>query len=240
MRVQRPGRVHPDLAARALGDRRRLPAVVDVGVGDDDSWTSSNRWPVRSSASSRLAIEPRLVHAGVDEHDPVAGVQRPGVAVRDAGQVERQPQPPDAGQHPLAAAHLARSGRLAHAAARYRPSVDGEEGPPSEAHPGARVRVPRRAGLRAGAARLDDAGDAAAVRGGRGRQHPLARGRLAAGGRVPVRAPRGALGDRRHRAADAQKELLARFRFASAEERRWIRESLRAHLAEHFPEMEAP
>jgi len=37
-----------------------------------------------------------------------------------------------------------------------------------------------------------------------------------------------------------QKELLARFRFASQEERRFIRESLRTHLAEHFPEMEAP
>ena len=37
-----------------------------------------------------------------------------------------------------------------------------------------------------------------------------------------------------------QKELLARFRFASADERRWIRETLRTHLAEHFPDMEAP
>jgi hypothetical protein len=37
-----------------------------------------------------------------------------------------------------------------------------------------------------------------------------------------------------------QKELLARFRFASADERRWIREVLRKHLAEQFPEMEAP
>ena len=37
-----------------------------------------------------------------------------------------------------------------------------------------------------------------------------------------------------------QKELLARFRFASAEERRWIRTVLREHLAEHFPDMEAP
>jgi hypothetical protein len=37
-----------------------------------------------------------------------------------------------------------------------------------------------------------------------------------------------------------QKELLARFRFASQEERRWIRETLRTHLAEHFPDMEAP
>ena len=37
-----------------------------------------------------------------------------------------------------------------------------------------------------------------------------------------------------------QKELLARFRFASQEERRWIRDVLREHLAEHFPDMEAP
>jgi hypothetical protein len=37
-----------------------------------------------------------------------------------------------------------------------------------------------------------------------------------------------------------QKELLGRYRFASAEERRWIRDVLREHLAEHFPDMEAP
>jgi hypothetical protein len=37
-----------------------------------------------------------------------------------------------------------------------------------------------------------------------------------------------------------QKELLARYRFASQDERRWIRETLREHLAEHFPDMEAP
>ncbi len=37
-----------------------------------------------------------------------------------------------------------------------------------------------------------------------------------------------------------QKELLGRFRFASADERRWIRDVLREHLAEHFPELQAP
>jgi hypothetical protein len=37
-----------------------------------------------------------------------------------------------------------------------------------------------------------------------------------------------------------QKELLARYRFASQDERRWIREALREHLAEWFPELEAP
>ena len=37
-----------------------------------------------------------------------------------------------------------------------------------------------------------------------------------------------------------QKELLGRFRFASQDERRWIRDVLREHLAEHFPELDAP
>ena len=37
-----------------------------------------------------------------------------------------------------------------------------------------------------------------------------------------------------------QKELLARFRLASQAERRWIREVLREHLAEHFPELPPP
>lgn len=39
---------------------------------------------------------------------------------------------------------------------------------------------------------------------------------------------------------ERQRELLARYRMASTEERRFVRESLRAHLAEWFPEMEAP
>jgi hypothetical protein len=39
---------------------------------------------------------------------------------------------------------------------------------------------------------------------------------------------------------DGQQELLARFRFAGVAERRWIRGVLREHLAEHFPELEAP
>jgi hypothetical protein len=37
-----------------------------------------------------------------------------------------------------------------------------------------------------------------------------------------------------------QRELLARFRAASAGERAWIRGALREHCAEHFPELEAP
>jgi hypothetical protein len=37
-----------------------------------------------------------------------------------------------------------------------------------------------------------------------------------------------------------QKELLGRYRMASADERQFVRDALRRHLAEHFPEMEAP
>jgi hypothetical protein len=37
-----------------------------------------------------------------------------------------------------------------------------------------------------------------------------------------------------------QKELLQRYRLATADEKRWIRDVLREHLAEHFPDVEAP
>ncbi len=37
-----------------------------------------------------------------------------------------------------------------------------------------------------------------------------------------------------------QKQLLLRFRMASADERAWIRTALREHLADWFPEMQAP
>jgi hypothetical protein len=39
---------------------------------------------------------------------------------------------------------------------------------------------------------------------------------------------------------EGQKELLARYRMASSDERRQVRDALRAHLAEHFPDLEAP
>ena len=39
---------------------------------------------------------------------------------------------------------------------------------------------------------------------------------------------------------EGQRELLMRFRVATQDERRWIREVLREHVAEHFPELEAP
>jgi hypothetical protein len=39
---------------------------------------------------------------------------------------------------------------------------------------------------------------------------------------------------------EGQKELLQRYRIANADERRWIRDVLRDHLAANFPDVEAP
>jgi hypothetical protein len=37
-----------------------------------------------------------------------------------------------------------------------------------------------------------------------------------------------------------QKEILGRYRMASPDERRFVRDALREHVAEHFPELQAP
>ena len=37
-----------------------------------------------------------------------------------------------------------------------------------------------------------------------------------------------------------QKDLLLRLRAATQDERRWVREVVREHVAEHFPDVEAP
>lgn len=39
---------------------------------------------------------------------------------------------------------------------------------------------------------------------------------------------------------EGQRELLGRYRMASQTERRFVREALREHLAEHFPDVEVP
>lgn len=39
---------------------------------------------------------------------------------------------------------------------------------------------------------------------------------------------------------ERQKELLGRFRAASSSERAWIRDVLREHCVEHFPDVQAP
>ncbi|MFZ1154646.1 MAG: hypothetical protein WAN93_07055 [Solirubrobacteraceae bacterium] len=39
---------------------------------------------------------------------------------------------------------------------------------------------------------------------------------------------------------DRPRELLARLRVASSAERAWVRDTLREHCAEHFPDVQAP
>jgi hypothetical protein len=39
---------------------------------------------------------------------------------------------------------------------------------------------------------------------------------------------------------ERQRELLARLRVAAPEERAWVRQALREHCAEHFPDVHAP
>jgi hypothetical protein len=39
---------------------------------------------------------------------------------------------------------------------------------------------------------------------------------------------------------EGQKALLMRYRVATQDERRFVRDALREHLAEHFPELQAP
>jgi hypothetical protein len=41
-------------------------------------------------------------------------------------------------------------------------------------------------------------------------------------------------------ALTGQRELLARLRVASAQERAWLRDRLREHCAAHFPDLDAP
>jgi hypothetical protein len=39
---------------------------------------------------------------------------------------------------------------------------------------------------------------------------------------------------------ERQRELLGRLRLASAQERAWVRDAVRGHCAEHFPDVHAP
>ena len=110
--------VHPHLAAGALGDRRRLPAVVDVGVRADDQPHVLDLEAGLVERALEVRHRPGLVHPGVDEHDARAGGQRPGVAVRHAGPRQREPQAPHAGDDLLAATDLAAASGFAHGAGR--------------------------------------------------------------------------------------------------------------------------
>ncbi len=232
--MQLPVGVHPPRSGRAAR-RRRLPAVVDVGVGDDDQLDVADA--VARAVERLLEVGHRaaVVHARVDEHDAVAGLSGPrrshggrregrgGAAAATRRAARARPGPP----HAVGSA-CARS-------RRYRRG-DGEEGTPQ----GAGVLLQRRRRQDARPARLDDAVDPAAVRRGRGRQHPLPRGRLASLRRVPLRAARRAGKSRARRRSASRKSCSRASASPLQEERVWIRGVLREHLAEHFPEMQAP
>ena len=99
-------RVHPELAAGRLHDRRGLAVVVGVGVRADDQPDVLEPQAGLAERELELAHRARLVDAGVDEHDAVAGRDRVGVPVRHARPGQRQAQPPQPGQHPVGAGQL--------------------------------------------------------------------------------------------------------------------------------------
>jgi steroid delta-isomerase-like uncharacterized protein len=108
-------RVHPQLAAGTLEHRGGLAVVVGVGVGAHEQAHVLELETDLVQRALEVAHRPGLVHAGVDEDDPVTGGQRPGVAVRHARPRQRQAKPPHAGQDALAPSHLPASLRLGHA-----------------------------------------------------------------------------------------------------------------------------
>jgi hypothetical protein len=119
-----------------------------------------------------------------------------------------------------------------------------------------RDRDPQRAPLAAPESQYaDPAGNSLTLRGAMTPKTRTEYAAISAGDRL---APAGGREDAWHRAVeflferlavrweiagvplDGQRELLKRFRAASPDERAWIRATLRAHCAEHFPELEAP
>ena len=120
--------VHPQLAARAVDDRGGLAVVVGVRVGADEQPHVLDLEVDLGERALEVGERAGLVHPGVEEDDAVAGGDRPGVAVRDAGPRQRQPQPPDAREDALAAADLALAGAGGHAAGDSR--VRHGQGPP--------------------------------------------------------------------------------------------------------------
>jgi hypothetical protein len=101
-----PGRVHPELAAGALDDRRRQAVVVGVGVGADEQPHVLEPEARLGEGEVELAHPPLATDAGVEEDDSAVGGERPDVAVRHPRPGKRQSQAPDAGQDLLGAGRL--------------------------------------------------------------------------------------------------------------------------------------
>ena len=87
-------RVHPQLAAGGLDNRRGEPVVVGMGMRADEQAHVLEPEPGLIERALQLSHRPRLVQAGVDEYDAAAGSDREGVHVRNAGPRQRQAQAP--------------------------------------------------------------------------------------------------------------------------------------------------
>ena len=55
-----------------------------------------------------------------------------------------------------------------------------------------------------------------------------------------IDAYQAAVSQREKRIRDLQAELVGRYRIATTAERQFVRESVRRHVEENFPELEAP
>ena len=108
--------VHPQLAAGPSHDRRGLTVVIGVGVRADHQAHVLDAQPAHLHRAFQLRERAGLVHPRVEQHDPVAGRDRPGIAVGDAGPGKRQAQAKDAGQDPFAPAQLGLTVCLGHRA----------------------------------------------------------------------------------------------------------------------------
>ena len=196
--------------------------------------------PVAGALERALEVRHRaaVVHPGVDEHDPVARLQRPRVAVRDAGQLERQAQPPDPGQHALAAAHVSRVGsacaRPRHATVRAMAKKDRLKAPETDTATSTATRSSLRGVAHARHARCSTrrsrAGNILSREDAWQRAVEFLFERLVVRWEIARRAAD-------HQAEGAARALPLRLRRRSGSS---IRETLRKHLAEWFPEMEAP
>ena len=89
--------VHPELAAGAIADRRRLTPVVAVGVGAGEELHVLEPEVDLVHGPLELGQRAGLVHAGVDQDYARAGGDRPRVAVRNPRPRQRQAQAPETG-----------------------------------------------------------------------------------------------------------------------------------------------
>ena len=109
--------------------------------------------------------------------------------------------------------------------------------PPARATLRAEQRLRGRGRRRADAAGRDDPEDAARPTAPSWPVAAVAGGRVAARGRVPVRAPRRALDDRRRARSRVSASCSRASAIATPAERAAVRDALRVHLAENFPEL---